>query len=367
MHKTISYLVALLLLQLQPAASVDFNATAPNLAECAASFKAFNLDIFDLTRYDTYFRNTSTVVLAEAGEFVGPDAIAEYVSFATATSPYNEDQNELAIQVYPKRVDPNTGNCEFIIQILINFENNPDVVRETNILVQSMLKVQYDYHESYISNVDVFFTKAYLNFFFGTILNTDRTRNYICGVSEGCEDTNVGLSREECVQKLAELPILTDGQWLDGYDYGCRTLHAVFAEANPSHCPHLSFEPQEDDHGYLVCQESQGLDNLERFDENDFQGFEDFGSEWDIDPLLGYKILELPRDRQEGSGSIASRIKLGLVVPVVIFLLAMLANRFQRSSTSQDSEDDNAPALVANKGRRLCIIGSTFIDQWVGI
>jgi len=54
------------------------------------------------------------------------------------------------------------------------------------------------------------------------------------------------MDQHQCVKQLKEMPIFTDGYWIDGKDYGCRVLHSVLAKENPRHCPHLSFELQAD-------------------------------------------------------------------------------------------------------------------------
>lgn len=125
----------------------------------------------------------------------------------------------------------------------------------------------YSYRDGYFSRASAFLTPEYLDYYFNTITNTDKTRNKICEVSESCEGVNVGLTRKECVGKLKELPVVTNGRYFDGNDRGCRLLHAAFAETDKEHCPHISFEPLEDSKGKLKCQTSSNIKASDYFDE----------------------------------------------------------------------------------------------------
>mmetsp|Transcript_20210 Transcript_20210/g.48201 ORF Transcript_20210/g.48201 Transcript_20210/m.48201 type:complete len:425 (+) Transcript_20210:255-1529(+) len=299
-----------------------FNSRPPQAEECVSAFSALGFDVLDFSRYDTFFRNTSKSVIPEAGIYEGPEDIEKYNRFATPASPYVNRQDIVSSVVNFKEIDPFTGDYIFLIKRFYRYETNSDVVREVSVLVSAMQKVHYDYHENYIPLLDVFYTNEWYDFLYGTILNTDRTRNFICGVSEGCNGTNVGMNREKCVQGLKDLPLLTKDRWFDGRDYGCRTLHAVFAGQNPAHCPHISFEPQKDNHDQIRCQSSKGYEKLDQFDDSDIQGFLGFLFNMDIDPSLGYKVLYMPKDQVEDIRSTAARVCLGLVVPAAIFILA---------------------------------------------
>ena len=45
--------------------------------------------------------------------------------------------------------------------------------------------------------------------------------------------------------------------YIDGNSQGCRVLHSVFARTNPDHCPHISFEADEDVNGLVKCNKSK--------------------------------------------------------------------------------------------------------------
>ena len=43
--------------------------------------------------------------------------------------------------------------------------------------------LKYEIDGNYVSHVDVFFPPAFLDFFFGSALNTDGVRKYVCEVN----------------------------------------------------------------------------------------------------------------------------------------------------------------------------------------
>ena len=51
--------------------------------ECVAKFTALDFRPDNFHKYTKYFRDTSTMILAEAGEYVGAEDIEEYVRFAS--------------------------------------------------------------------------------------------------------------------------------------------------------------------------------------------------------------------------------------------------------------------------------------------
>ena len=69
-------------------------------------------------------------------------------------------------------------------------------------------------------------------------------------------------SMKKWLKKFNELPnndstggLLT---YIDGNSKGCRMLHNYFAKTNPDHCPHISFEADEDVNGIVKCNQSKG-------------------------------------------------------------------------------------------------------------
>lgn len=102
-----------------------------------------------------------------------------------------------------------------------------------------------------------------------------------------------GFDVAGCQGELAVLPTFSEGVYFDGNSMGCRALHAVLAETNPSkHCAHISFEPMEDPLGRIKCQESELTDPMDLFDEDDMSFYKKFCEDRGVDPLVGYALLD---------------------------------------------------------------------------
>ena len=71
-----------------------FSCVHINLTILEGAFVLLQFGIFNYDAYNTYFDETSTLTLAQAGLYTGPDAIEEYVKFADENSPYIQVKRE---------------------------------------------------------------------------------------------------------------------------------------------------------------------------------------------------------------------------------------------------------------------------------
>jgi len=158
------------------------------------------------------------------------------------------------------------------------------------------------------------------------------------------------------MQKLEDIPTFTDGTQFDGYDFGCRALHAVLAEFNDKHCPHISFEPQLDRDNKYKCQESSGRRPSDFFDEDDFQTFKEYleSEESLIESATGFKILS-----QTPKYSTQHYILVGLVAPLVIFLTVFFVTQKAQPKKSENEKGSNP--LFADNLRQFRIILGTLL------
>ena len=78
--------------------------------------------IFNYDAYNTYFDETSTLTLAQAGVYTGPDAIEEYVKFADENSPYIQAKREYVQETTMTGFDPTTNICKFTTYIVNGFD-----------------------------------------------------------------------------------------------------------------------------------------------------------------------------------------------------------------------------------------------------
>lgn len=270
--------------------------------------------------------------------------------------------------MFLSNINQESGTCEFLQYRIGWFNTDEKYARESKIILATMMKGTYDYQEHYIRTAGLYLTPEWLNFVFGTLLRTPQTKNYICGVSERCPDTNVGMSRQECVQRLEDLPLFSSEYHFDGKDYSCRSLHATFADINPDHCAHISFEPQEDPHGVIKCQKSANISYADIFDEDDFDGFYDYieSKESMIESRDGFVINDLPKQN-----NISSLVGFGGVVPALMMIVVFsgLSYKWRRDVSDDEGKDgianENDAKLFANKNRQLWILIKIVIAAFI--
>ena len=233
--------------------------------DLCAGFVALEFSFPNFDRYPEWFDDNSTLTLAQAGEYKGAADIVEYVRFANIDSPYVNDAMLVNLTSSISGFDPMTGICKFSLVEASWYILNPEVTGGQSFTVGVMGNFYYSIPNNNLAKVDVYYTTAFLEFFFATALNTDKTRGFVCDIMEttGCQDIyqlNGNQTKEECIESLNNLTT-ADGElvYFDGKSQGCRSLHAVFAGTNPSHCPHVSFEPTPDVSGMIKCQTSQEI------------------------------------------------------------------------------------------------------------
>jgi len=319
----------------------------PSMLDCQTHLAALQFDLSAFERYDIFFKNSSRLVLPQAGYWYGAEDIEEYFRFGSDSSPYIDKTIRPINDLLLKSLDPIIGTCTFIIHTSKWYAMNPDIIQDATYIVGAMFQVIYDYHGNYISEVHVHFEDTFYYHFFGSLLNTDGVRDFICGVSEACPGTNVGMDRQECLRQLNDLPNLSDGQTFDGKDYGCRVLHAAFAKNNENHCAHISFEPQEDPDGNIKCQQNKGLDKFDFFDKQDIENFREFldSPRSLIESTSGYKILYKPKRTNTNH-----LIWFGLVIPLMLFFVTLLTIR---KGTTNKEKPTKKEKFLAIRERNL--------------
>lgn len=345
------------LLKLTAGQHLDGSITA---TECVEAFELLQLDFEDFTRFPKYFNENSTMYVAQTGIYHGVDGIEEYIRFVSKSNPYITERDTVAVS--PMKLhgfDPVEETCSFSLHRAIRLETNPEMAVEGTVVFAIFTLVEFDYRQNVISTVHTGFKKDSVDLLFGVILNTEGVRNHICDVSGSslCNETNVGMTHEQCMENLWELPAMTNGDRLDGDSVGCRAIHAILSEWDSRHCPHISFEPQADYQGKVKCQTTIGLQEEDLFDDNFMQEYDDF-----LDEVFGttessYKILSLPKETNK-----TRELIFGLVVPMVVFVVVFGVIKFTQAKYEKVAESDE-PKLLANKASQL----SKIIFTWIGV
>jgi hypothetical protein len=238
-----------------------------------------------------FFRDDAEMILAQTGRYVGIDGITEYSKFLT--SKYIKSTVRQAWQLDFVEYDKVANQCVFRIPSIAKNIMDPDFTSSNAELEYAiMMKFYFSFQDFLIDEAHIFLTDDLLALFFDGFLNSENTRNFVCGVREGtCGSYIEEDPPMDCAGALASLPIATNDVYVDGNSQGCRALHGIFAETNPQkHCPHLSFSPQADSDGKLKCQDSEGIKVTELFSEEDLGAFRQFCEKNGLDPDMGHTI-----------------------------------------------------------------------------
>jgi hypothetical protein len=264
-----------------------------------------SIELSAFERYDEYFREDSFTILAQAGRYTGPANIEEYGRFADETSPYIDIRSRVAAAAPQFKGMSDDGTCEFLQIFTEQHHTSATNSRASTYNMAIMVRVFYELSDNKISSVRSFFPQPYLDFFFGVVLNTSRTRNFICATMEDkCPETHAlnfdlvstAEASNRCMLLLETLPVTAGNiSYFDGNSQGCRALHAAFASRNSAHCAHISFVPESDENGNIKCQDSSDILISELFDPQDLLSYESFvqSPESMIESLDGYLLISI--------------------------------------------------------------------------
>jgi len=273
--------------------------------QCAGGFQKLQFNVSDYAKYPTYFSPESVMTLAEAGEYIGPGAIEEYVKFASLDAPYFLTDDTYAGKFEVAGFNPAKGTCDFLFHSASTYQLNPAFAAPMTINVTASLKVTYDATSNKISRANVFYSKPFLNTIF-SVLRNRKVDNFICQtiISKCACTRNLNRIRSirDCRRRLRFLPRLSKNAYFDGRDYSCRVLHATFAAQNPTHCNHLSFIPAKDPFGDIKCQKSSQIPIHSLFSMKDLESRANFSKSINILPAKGFAIICKDSDTWKSKG-----------------------------------------------------------------
>jgi len=272
----------------------------------------FITGIVDYDRYGEWMTEDTVMQLAQAGEYFGPEGIAEYLAFATSDSPYFEDNFNYPLSLTSFRPrggwDEEAGECVITVALWSRYSMSDITVPGRTVTFAGMMKLMFSPVDTgariAIRRINIYYDVPFLTWFFGTATNTEGVRDYMCStLDEQCPtawEKSELSSVEECKDRLAALPVTTSaaaGVSVSGRSLGCRVLHASFAETNPeNHCPHISFAPMEDPKGRVKCQNDTAVEPSELFSAEDFTFYHDYLNSMVqrnvLDPDRGYRVVE---------------------------------------------------------------------------
>ncbi len=231
----------------------------------------------------------------QTGVYNGRDGVEEYMRLTTGSS-------KAEALVYD--TCPISSNMEFLIRevsdsychITAAFPLRYRILMGMN--PNTTHEIAFGWHLEYdpqsnsplIFNQDTFFN-PFIENVFG--FKQDEIVPDICETLESsCGEEYFRFENQtECIKVMSELPVYEEntlGYFMYiGNNTGCRVIHAAMAKTNPDHCPHISFDSEEDKNGVFKCDSSTANDLYYNYTEDEWNLFRKAAINNDIyDPTM---------------------------------------------------------------------------------
>jgi len=170
--------------------------------------------------YSTYFREDSVFRFPQAGVYVGPDDIAEYVSIVDSDfNPFGSEGADISFP-FPQYVDydADKDQCVFRLFAVVKNRLNATLVQfDQRTKTTIMFKFHIDRKEKYAAELKAYFYPGLVQYQFGIQQNTDAAREFVCSVANGPACAPYMPQNVNCFNDLAALP-MTEGDlhYIDG-------------------------------------------------------------------------------------------------------------------------------------------------------
>jgi len=233
---------------------------------CFYSLATSGLDVGDPSTFETLFNNDSVMEVAQTGKYFGPDGIAEYLSFVS-NGVFVLGYAEIGMTIPLKMTfSYATEQCISTFATRRRMPFNPVYIEDNQdacVDVVSGTTLHYTMTGNpqipiAIQKFNSWYPDEFMKSTMGFSVHTRPTAEYVCDILvNSCNDTIV---MDQCVITYFALPKydIAALTYVDGNSQGCRVLHSFFAATNNKHCPHISFEADEDIDGFVKCNESKG-------------------------------------------------------------------------------------------------------------
>lgn len=240
----------------------------------------------------SFYSENTTIQVAQVGFFEGQEDTVEYITFIDVKlTPTTIFPNKCAVgetSMVLKSMGPEM--CEITTASVEQAEVNPELVREKyadtrliNVLQGSKVQFQpsVDLQSISITGMNTYFAQGVFDEVIDKQLDPIKTASHICEtLEEFCPaswEKDGFADQADCIASMASLSATSPNdrreRVLDGNSTGCRLVHAALARKRDTHCPHISFFPEEDENGKFKCQESNNFRVDDLFDERDLMHF----------------------------------------------------------------------------------------------
>jgi len=266
-------------------------------AKCNCFYALAAQDLGDISIYESVYSEDSELNFPQAGSYSGPGGIGEYVAFGSKGE-FISDITTAGFPIFLDFTSTGEGQCVATLAERILWNLNPVYTQDNQeacVDVVTGVKLYYTLTGNQaapinIQTQDIWFPDALIADGFSLLVDTPATADFICDVNVNtCGNVEKSLRSSKslkssksfkssksvkssssmvqnkaiknCLNKLNDLPsFTTEGSltYMDGNSKGCRMLHSFLALSNDVHCPHVSFEAEEDVNGSIKCIDSKG-------------------------------------------------------------------------------------------------------------
>ena len=257
-------------------------------AKCACFYAlaSSGLQLGDSSTFEGVFTDETVQTFSQTGKYYGVDGISEYLSFV-AGGTYVKDYNLVGV---PTLLDMSETTSDKCVSIFAERRSLPFNRKFTQgnvpLCVDAIAGARVEYNLTgdpdtpvVVKTINVWLPDEIISETFPYLSDSPATKLFICKtLVEDCDNEVENKARKilQCVRKYNELPsvdTINGLTYIDGNSKGCRILHSSFAKTNNLHCPHISFEADEDANGFVKCNISEELDPYSLFPEGTIELF----------------------------------------------------------------------------------------------
>mmetsp|Transcript_24729 Transcript_24729/g.44419 ORF Transcript_24729/g.44419 Transcript_24729/m.44419 type:complete len:354 (-) Transcript_24729:63-1124(-) len=266
---------------------------------CFYSFAASGIE--DPSNFPSIYAEDSVLEFPQVGKYLH-DGIAEYISFAMA-GVFVSDYTRVGDPIFFDFTGSTAEQCVAVIAERGAWNLNTAFTQDNQAVCADVVTgVKFFYTMTgdqaspiIVHKQDVWLPDALVSDVFSLFVDSPAAAEYFCDVNVNTCNNNKkspkksakstknmrppknSKAMENCVKQFNDLPSFsTSGEftYVDGNTKGCRVVHSFFASTNDVHCPHISFEAEEDIFGLYKCNESAGRAPPDLFTDAELYFFE---------------------------------------------------------------------------------------------
>eukprot|EP00588_Corethron_pennatum_P014161 CAMPEP_0194267732 /NCGR_PEP_ID=MMETSP0169-20130528/2179_1 /TAXON_ID=218684 /ORGANISM="Corethron pennatum, Strain L29A3" /LENGTH=362 /DNA_ID=CAMNT_0039008685 /DNA_START=121 /DNA_END=1209 /DNA_ORIENTATION=+ len=294
---------------------------------CFYSLLGSALDIGDQSTFDAVFTDDTVQEFTQSGTYYGADGIAEYLSYVqSGEEGFVKSYTRIGMPLFLDMTGSTLEQCVATsaerrrLSVNSRFAVDNQEMCIDSVTASTIYYTMTGIPEApiIVQRINSWLPNEIINY--PTFAETEATAEYVCDVlvnscgmgirNESKQKTKKSLKGKKrsnppnqsiepvysqktnkkfkkqkqperkdiakCLADFNSLPIDDSNgalNYIDGNSRKCRILHAYFASTNPDHCPHVSFEADEDVNGFVKCNKSKLAPLTDLFSEKELGSF----------------------------------------------------------------------------------------------